>query len=166
MVASRTGWFENGPLMFVDVPLNPWHPLTLAMGGPWPNMAHQAACGLLTLAKHEIRASHFTRWGRVPWACGSYSSLGRDQGFPWGAELAAFNHTHIYYNIYMGFSMVFRHIWDQIVLFSKQHALQMIAKPPQETASDLQRRWIDPRVSSKDADPWHGKWSAVLFPWY
>jgi hypothetical protein len=36
MVASATGWFENGPLMFVDVPLNPWHPLTLAMGGPWP----------------------------------------------------------------------------------------------------------------------------------
>jgi hypothetical protein len=64
----------------------------------------------------------------------------------------------------MGVSMVFRHIWDQIVLFRKQHALQMIAKPPQETASDLQRRWIDPRVSSKDADPWHGKWSAVLFP--
>eukprot|EP00438_Fugacium_kawagutii_P000069 Skav220860 [mRNA] locus=scaffold193:57512:64811:+ [translate_table: standard] len=38
--------------------------------------ALEAAQQLLSLAPEEIRASHFTRWGRVPWSCGSYSSLG------------------------------------------------------------------------------------------
>lgn len=38
----------------------------------------EAGMGLLTLTPHEIRASHFTRWGQIPWACGSYSVSSKD----------------------------------------------------------------------------------------
>eukprot|EP00434_Breviolum_minutum_P029160 symbB.v1.2.025794.t2/scaffold2521.1/size77047/4 len=38
----------------------------------------EVACKLLDLPEGEILASHFTRWGRVPWSCGSYSVSSKD----------------------------------------------------------------------------------------
>ena len=36
------------------------------------------ACELLALGAEDVLALHLTRWGKEPWALGSYSLLGRE----------------------------------------------------------------------------------------